>query len=68
MHEYRVVNADGLRAVYYEGTEYPVNEIDDVVAAKLYGRTHIIEKVAAAAVAPLEVAASKSKRAEAGEK
>jgi hypothetical protein len=50
LHEFKIVNAEGLRSVDFEGTEYPINEIDDTIAAKLYGRTHIIEKVPAATV------------------
>ncbi|MCC2546423.1 hypothetical protein LJY25_08200 [Hymenobacter sp. BT175] len=51
LQKYRIVNAEGLRAVDYEGTEYPIDQIDDTIAEKLYGRTHIIEKVPATAVA-----------------
>ena len=65
--DYQIVNADGLRAVSYEGTEYPLDQINDKIAEKLYGRTHIIEKVARAeVVAPAEVPApTRARRSEA---
>ncbi|GAB2954740.1 hypothetical protein GCM10027048_20320 [Hymenobacter coalescens] len=46
LKDFKLVGTDGLGSVNYNGTDYPISEIDDAIAAKLYGKTHIIEKVA----------------------
>lgn len=58
LHQYRLVNTDGLGSVNYQGVDYPISSIDnDALAAKLHGKTHIIEKVAEpVAVVPATVA------------
>lgn len=46
LQNFRLVNTDGLGSVNYKGVDYPINQIDDAIAEKLYGKTHIIQKVA----------------------
>jgi hypothetical protein len=46
LQQFQIVNADGLGSINYQGVDYPINQIDDTMAEKLYGKTHIIQKVA----------------------
>jgi hypothetical protein len=46
LKDFQLVNTDGLGSINYKGTDYPINQIDDTIAAQLYGKTHIIQKVA----------------------
>lgn len=53
LSNYDLANTDGLKGVDFEGTFYALDKIDDTVAARLFGKTHIlVEKGAAPAAAP----------------
>jgi hypothetical protein len=34
------------KAVFYNGDTIPVDKIDDALADKLYGKTHVLERIA----------------------
>jgi len=45
---YRLVNAEALRAVSFQGRTYVLANLTDADGDVLYGNTHVLEKVEAA--------------------
>lgn len=59
--KYELANTDGLKGVDFEGTFYALDKIDDDVAARLYGKTHVLVKKAPAPVAAPPTSTGKGK-------
>ena len=47
MKNYKLVNTDGLKGLFYKGRLIPFDKIDDQVAEQLYGKTNVLERVEA---------------------
>jgi len=65
---FKLVNTKGLKALNFGGDTIPLDQIDDALAAKLIGKTHVLERVApttAPAVAQLAPVAEQAPAAEA---
>lgn len=49
--KYDLVNTDGLRGLHFQGDVIPFDRIDDALAEKLEGKTHVLKKKSPAATA-----------------
>ena len=59
LHKYDLVNTNGLKGLHFEGRDILFSEIDDGLAAKLDGKTHVLKKkTPAAATRALTAAAA----------
>jgi len=47
LKQFRLVNTKGLKALNFGGDTIPLDQIDDALAEKLIGKTHVLERVAA---------------------
>ena len=56
MKNFKLVNTDGLTGLFHKGRLIPFAKIDDTLAAQLYGKTHVLERVQAEAEATLALA------------
>ncbi|MGI4871236.1 MAG: hypothetical protein ACRYFX_08670 [Janthinobacterium lividum] len=46
--KFKLVNTEGLKGLYYKGRLVPFDKIDDTLAQELVGKTHVLERLAAA--------------------
>jgi hypothetical protein len=49
--QFKLKNTEGLKGLFHKGRLIPFDKIDDTVAAQLYGKTHVLERVEAAPAA-----------------
>lgn len=56
LKNFRLVKTDGLKGLFHKGRLIPFDKIDDTLAAQLYGKTHVLERVEAEADATLALA------------
>ena len=52
MKNFKLVNTDGLKGLFHKGRLIPFDKIDDTLAAQLYGKTHVLERVEGGQHAP----------------
>jgi hypothetical protein len=43
--KYKLVNHEGMTGVNFNGRTIPLERIDDTLAEKLYGKTHVLERL-----------------------
>lgn len=43
--KFKLVHHDGIKSVNFEDRDYPLDQLTDAQAEKLYGFTHVLEKV-----------------------
>ncbi len=47
LKKFKLVNTGDLKGLFYQGRTIPFDRIDDALAAQLYGKTHVLERVEA---------------------
>lgn len=53
LHNFDLVNTDGLAGLNFQGDFIPLDKIDDALAATLEGKTHVLRRKVAAELAQL---------------
>lgn len=48
LKNFKLVNTEGLKGLMYQGRLIPFDSIDDTRAEQLIGKTHVLERMAAA--------------------
>jgi len=62
--KFRLVNCEKIKALHIKGDTIPLDRIDDALAEKLIGKTHVLERVADVAPASVAVAVAEAAPAE----
>jgi hypothetical protein len=51
--KFKLVNHEGMTGVNFNGRTIPLERIDDTLAEKLIGKTHVLERLAEPATTPV---------------
>lgn len=54
--KFKLVNHEGMTGVNFNGRTIPLERIDDTLAEKLYGKTHVLERLPEPATTPVVLA------------
>jgi hypothetical protein len=54
--KFKLVNHEGMTGLNFNGRTIPLERIDDTLAEKLIGKTHVLERLAEPATAPVVLA------------